>query len=103
MAITASGMIIRTSVEGLRVLGRDTQGVRMIRLGPGDRVVDVVQVVAEAAGTASGPPAALAESDAGDGAGEGDGDGARSGKRGGRGRAKMQGDEEDEPDFFEEE
>ena len=47
MAITASGMIIRVPVAGLRVLGRATQGVKVIRLGPGDRVVDVAQMVAE--------------------------------------------------------
>jgi DNA gyrase subunit A len=47
MVITATGMTIRLPVNGLRVLGRATQGVRVIRLGAGDRVVDVAQMVAE--------------------------------------------------------
>ncbi|HEY7461561.1 MAG TPA: DNA gyrase subunit A [Gemmatimonadota bacterium] len=97
MAITASGMIIRTSVQALRVLGRDTQGVRMIKLGPGDRVVDVAQVIAE---PSEAPGAAPAN---GDGAGveagpNGDGP---EGQDGSRGAALNPGEEE--LDLFDEE
>jgi DNA gyrase subunit A len=47
MVITAAGMTIRLPVKGLRVLGRATQGVKLIRVGQGDRVVDVAQMVPE--------------------------------------------------------
>jgi DNA gyrase subunit A len=41
MMITASGKVIRMSVEDIRVIGRNTQGVRLIRLDEGERVVSV--------------------------------------------------------------
>lgn len=38
MLITDSGKIIRTSVKDVRVIGRNTQGVKIINVDPGDRV-----------------------------------------------------------------
>jgi len=38
MMVTARGMLIRTSMEAVRPIGRATQGVRLIGLNPGDRV-----------------------------------------------------------------
>ncbi len=47
MIITASGMVVRIAVNGCRVIGRATQGVRVIRLNEEDNVVAVARVVAE--------------------------------------------------------
>ncbi len=47
MMITSNGMIVRTGMSGLRSIGRATQGVRVIALRPGDKLVDVARVVAE--------------------------------------------------------
>lgn len=55
MLITRNGVIIRLPVGGVRIIGRNTQGVRLINLDPGDQVIDVERVVG------------AAESNAGDG------------------------------------
>jgi DNA gyrase subunit A len=47
MVITDKGQIIRTHVAEIRECGRNTQGVRVIRLSKGERVVDV-EPIAEA-------------------------------------------------------
>lgn len=44
MVITAEGVILRTSVENISKIGRDTQGVRIIRLDENDRVVSLTRV-----------------------------------------------------------
>jgi DNA gyrase subunit A len=59
MMITRHGVIIRLPVSGIRVIGRNTQGVRVMNLDSGDSVVDVARVVNE---DEAGP----------DGAGEGE-------------------------------
>ena len=41
---TIKGMVIRTSMSGLRVMGRATQGVRVVKLKDRDKVADVVKV-----------------------------------------------------------
>jgi DNA gyrase subunit A len=41
---TAKGMVIRTPVKEMRVMGRATQGVRIVKLHPEDKVVDLVKV-----------------------------------------------------------
>lgn len=41
MVITDGGQVIRTRVDEIREAGRNTQGVRVIRLSDGERVVDV--------------------------------------------------------------
>ncbi|MGH7656664.1 MAG: DNA gyrase C-terminal beta-propeller domain-containing protein, partial [Gemmatimonadales bacterium] len=47
MMITRAGVIIRVPVDGIRIIGRNTQGVRVMNLDPGDTVVDVARVVKE--------------------------------------------------------
>jgi DNA gyrase subunit A len=47
MMITKKGIVIRVPVEGIRVSGRNTQGVRVMNLTPGDLVVDVARIVKE--------------------------------------------------------
>jgi DNA gyrase subunit A len=47
MMITRHGVIIRLPVDGIRVIGRNTQGVRVMNLDAGDLVVDVARVVKE--------------------------------------------------------
>ena len=74
MVITDGGQVIRTRVAEIREAGRNTQGVRVIRLGDNERVVDVepvaereddvpplpvpsIPVEGAATGTVSEPPA----------------------------------------------
>ncbi len=45
MLITQKGIIIRQPVKQISVIGRNTQGVKLINLDPGDRLVDVARVV----------------------------------------------------------
>jgi DNA gyrase subunit A len=47
MIITRRGVVIRQGVDGVRLIGRNTQGVRLINLDPRDAVVDVACVVRE--------------------------------------------------------
>ena len=41
---TAKGIVIRTSLKNIRVMGRAAQGVRIVKLGHGDSVTDLVKV-----------------------------------------------------------
>ena len=45
--ITKNGMVIRQSVKDLRVMGRNTQGVRLIRLNEDDSIADIARVISE--------------------------------------------------------
>jgi len=47
MLITSGGMIVRTGADGLRTIGRATQGVRVIGLKPGDKLVAIARVISE--------------------------------------------------------
>ncbi len=47
MIMTSNGQVIRVPVKGISVLGRNTQGVRLINLDEGDKVTDVARVVIE--------------------------------------------------------
>jgi len=47
MMITANGMIIRTGLDEVRSIGRNTQGVRLIKLKPGDKLVAAEKIAAE--------------------------------------------------------
>lgn len=47
MMITRSGVIIRVPVDGIRVIGRNTQGVRVMNLEGTDSIVGVARVVKE--------------------------------------------------------
>ena len=47
VVVTSNGMVIRQHVSDIRVAGRNTQGVRLIRLEEGDVVADIALVVGE--------------------------------------------------------
>jgi DNA gyrase subunit A len=44
MLITDSGTLVRTPVADVSVMGRDTQGVRMIRVGEDERLVGIERI-----------------------------------------------------------
>ncbi|MHC4413409.1 MAG: DNA gyrase C-terminal beta-propeller domain-containing protein, partial [Planctomycetota bacterium] len=48
MMITAKGIIIRTGLDQIRSIGRNTQGVRLIKLKAGDKLVAAEKIVADA-------------------------------------------------------
>jgi DNA gyrase subunit A len=69
MLISSTGTLVRTTVDEISVQGRNTQGVRLIRLGEGERLVGIERIesldggeegaLAEAAPAAgAAPPAA---------------------------------------------
>ena len=41
---TAKGIVIRTNLKSIRVMGRATQGVRVVKLQQGDHVTDLIRV-----------------------------------------------------------
>ena len=41
---TSKGIVIRTSLENIRIMGRAAQGVRMVKLQQGDSVTDLIRV-----------------------------------------------------------
>jgi len=47
IVMTQKGVVIRTSVENIRVMGRATQGVRVMNLKAGDKVVDLTRISKE--------------------------------------------------------
>jgi DNA gyrase subunit A len=47
MLITKHGIVIRMPVKGIRVSGRNTQGVKLVNLDEGDFVCDVARLVVE--------------------------------------------------------
>ncbi len=47
MMITKGGVIIRCPVQGIRVSGRNTQGVKLMNLDAGDRIIDVARIQPE--------------------------------------------------------
>ena len=47
IATTVKGMVLRTSMKDIRVMGRATQGVHVVKLKDGDKVADIVKVPAE--------------------------------------------------------
>jgi len=64
MLITSSGTLVRTAVSEISVVGRNTQGVRLIRIADGERLVGLERIEglngegAESADTAETPPPA---------------------------------------------
>jgi DNA gyrase subunit A len=44
MLITDGGILVRTPVDGISVVGRNTQGVRIIRLDAGEKVIGVDRI-----------------------------------------------------------
>ena len=64
MLITLHGMMLRTDLAAVREIGRATQGVRLIRLEKGDRVVAVAKIAREDEnGGADGRPERSASAD----------------------------------------
>ncbi len=61
MLISSSGTLVRTPVDEISIVGRNTQGVRLIRLGEGERLTGVERIEclngesAEAEGAADAP------------------------------------------------
>ena len=47
MIITANGITLRIGLEAIRLIGRATQGVRLIRVDEGDKVVAVAKIAPE--------------------------------------------------------
>jgi DNA gyrase subunit A len=67
MLITRNGIVIRQRVDEIRVIGRATQGVRVIALDEGDVLVDVARLISEDEATIAavesevGPPSDAGE------------------------------------------
>ena len=45
--ITTHGLVIKQGINDIRVMGRNTQGVRVIRLNDGDSIADIAKVIRE--------------------------------------------------------
>jgi DNA gyrase subunit A len=45
--VTESGMVIRCPAQSISIIGRNTQGVRLIKLREGDKVVDAAPIATE--------------------------------------------------------
>ena len=48
MITTRNGIVIRLPLKDVSVLGRNTQGVKLINVGEGDSVADVARIASEA-------------------------------------------------------
>jgi len=44
MLISSTGTLVRTAVDEISIVGRNTQGVRLIRLGEGERLTGIERV-----------------------------------------------------------
>jgi DNA gyrase subunit A len=71
MLISSGGTLVRTQVNEISVQGRNTQGVRLIRVDEGDRLVGLERIVSDGAGEAGGEGEAADDTEGGE-AGEGD-------------------------------
>ena len=85
MVITRNGIINRQNIDEIRVIGRATQGVRLVNLDENDSVMDVARVIPEDPADASSNGAPDGDGGEGERAGgekadgaKGDGDGADS-------------------------
>ncbi len=47
MIITANGVVIRQHIKNIRVIGRNTQGVKLLKLDESDFIADIAKVVKE--------------------------------------------------------
>ena len=47
MIITQNGIIMRQAVKNISTIGRNTMGVRVIRLRKNDKVMDICRVIPE--------------------------------------------------------
>jgi DNA gyrase subunit A len=68
MLMTRQGQVIRMPVSGISVIGRNTQGVRLVSLEGGDQVTDVARVISEDRESVTGEDGEPGPSGNGDGA-----------------------------------
>ncbi|MFI4913582.1 MAG: DNA gyrase subunit A [Steroidobacterales bacterium] len=61
MLISSTGTLVRTPVADISIVGRNTQGVRLIRLGEGERLTGVERVVMIEGGVEEGSSDSAAE------------------------------------------
>jgi DNA gyrase subunit A len=61
MLITEKGMIIRLNTADISTIGRNTQGVRLIQLEEGDRLVGMARLAEREEGEESSPPPSIQE------------------------------------------
>jgi DNA gyrase subunit A len=61
MLITVGGQMVRTSVKDIRAAGRNTMGVKLVNLDPGDKLQAIAQVVVEDKEGTPGDPENVAE------------------------------------------
>jgi DNA gyrase subunit A len=54
MIITDKGQVIRTKISGISLLGRNTQGVRLINVKPDEKVVAVEKMAESEDDTSDG-------------------------------------------------
>jgi len=54
MLITSGGMVNRTHVSEIRLIGRNTQGVRIMNLNEGDKIASVAKIASEDIGEEEG-------------------------------------------------
>ena len=45
MMLTQSGQAVRSPVKGIRIIGRTTQGVRLINLAKGDKLIGISKII----------------------------------------------------------
>ncbi len=65
MLISDAGTLVRTTAEEVSVMGRDAQGVRLIRLGEGERLVQLarIEMLADDDGDGDGETGSVADGD----------------------------------------
>ena len=61
MLITQQGMVNRTHVDEIRVVGRNTQGVRIMNLNEGDRIASIAKIAREEESGPGETPTAVGE------------------------------------------
>ena len=64
MLMTSSGMLVRINASTISKLGRNTQGVRVVKLREDDQLIDCATTPGEAGDEAEATPSSPAESEA---------------------------------------
>ena len=62
MLISSTGTLVRTPVDEISIVGRNTQGVRLIRLAEGERLTGIERIDESLEGVEARPRAAAEES-----------------------------------------
>jgi len=55
MVITAQGMVVRTKVDDIRIVGRNTQGVKVMTPNAGDKIITLAKLAREIAAADPAP------------------------------------------------